>query len=104
MGIIHRLLRAVRPNSRHEPAEPESAPPADHVVGRGRLPGGNSSTEDKAYIVDRSTFGECPRCRDGSKLLQGPTGGICVNCRCESCGKKYNIGIAMDSIILIDDI
>jgi hypothetical protein len=33
----------------------------------------------------------CPDC--GGGLLEGPSGGLCVNVMCDGCGNKFNIGI-----------
>ncbi len=44
----------------------------------------------------------CPDC--GGRLLEGPQGGLCINCRCEDCGNKFNIGSAGGEVWFVDRI
>jgi hypothetical protein len=34
----------------------------------------------------------CPDCDCCNKWQKGPSGGLCTNWRCESCGSSFNIG------------
>ena len=36
-------------------------------------------------------FGKCPTCGSTDQWIEGPSGGMCTNFTCNTCGNKYNI-------------
>ena len=41
--------------------------------------------------------GLCPDC--GGRLLEGPSGGLCINMKCSQCGNKFNVGFFESRVV-----
>ena len=50
----------------------------------------NSMTQKDEYL-------RCPDCQ--GKFLEGPSGGCCVNFKCEDCGNRFNVAFGFGQII-----
>jgi len=46
--------------------------------------------EEKGALWDQIRLrGECPNCKAKFSMIKGPRGGLTLNIKCSSCGKKY---------------
>lgn len=49
---------------------------------------GDAPIEERVHFD--KTNGDCPKCKDGTRLFKGPEGGLSINLICRKCQSRWN--------------